>query len=117
MIDDSHSPHLGAHGLENPVTESVFVRYRLQGGDELAFRPFNLDEDSEENALVVLVPRKKDGSQFIEVLDSGDPVVAEFDLGAYDSSITSRFPFERAAIQSLFAESCSFFSDGHCHPA
>ena len=59
MVNDAQSPHLGADGLERAVTDAVLVRDGFEDRQELVWRPFELYEDCEENALVRLVSREQ----------------------------------------------------------
>ena len=59
MVDDTQSPHFGAHGFKAAMADTVFVRYGLKDRQELVGRPFELYEDCEENTLVPLVSREQ----------------------------------------------------------
>ena len=82
VVDDAQSAHSGAHGFEGATADAVSVRDGLEDWQELVWRPFELYEDCEEDALVRLVSREQYLGQFIEPFHAGDSAVVEVDFGA-----------------------------------
>ena len=55
VVNQSHSAHLGAHGLKDTGTEPVLVAKWVKGEKKLVLGVFELDENGQEDLLVFFI--------------------------------------------------------------
>ena len=82
VIYQSHTTHLTPGCLHSAFGEIVFLAEVVQAWQELPGSVLELYEDSQEYPLVVSVSREQQPGQLLHILDAGNLVGVEFDLGA-----------------------------------
>jgi len=80
VISKAETSHLGTNSLEDTVAQVVLVCNRFENWQELAFSPLDLNKDSEEEALMVALSGEENTSKFLQVLESGNPIVIQIDF-------------------------------------
>ena len=55
VVNQSHSAHLGAHGLKHTGTEPVLVAKWAKGEKKLVLGVFELDENGQKDLLVFFI--------------------------------------------------------------
>lgn len=64
------------------MADALTIRDGFQSREELFRRPFQINEDGKEYALVCLIARKEHSGYVIQSLQAGDSVVVQIDLRA-----------------------------------
>jgi hypothetical protein len=91
MVNEAEATHLGPDGFADAPAELILVRDRFERGEKLVLGPLEFHEDRDEYLPVVPVARKEDSGQFVQVLNAGQLVVADFDFRA-DHARSPRIP-------------------------
>lgn len=83
VIDQAHATHLASDCLQGAFGKTVFLTEVVQARHVLSGSVFEIYEDSQEYPLVVSVAREQQLGQLLHILNAGNLVGVEFDLGAW----------------------------------
>ena len=116
VVNKAHATHLASDCLQDAFGEIVFLAEVVQARHVLSGSVLELYEDSQEYPLMVSVAREQQPGQLLHILNAGNLVGVEFDLGAWRFFHPCLFDANAAFLEQIGLEAMLKKSFPSTHP-